>query len=151
MPAIPNPNPLTLGVANSLWVTRLDLTNSNLVAILNPWDGQYIVANASATRKLILPLTDPATAAVADALRSNLATLSGQSGKLLFASITSNDTSTAMVFANYDTGQTKTINGKTVPVTAPYRIQNLFTVMASNSAIATLFSDVMTFLAGKVV
>jgi hypothetical protein len=143
---IVNPNPITLAVADKYWVVKCTVMQDMIAAVLAPWDGQYVVGNRSVQRDLRIPDTQAVSAAVF----ARVATMSGKSHIKVVDVDASDPLAPVKVVAVYDSGETKVVNGTSVPVMATYEIADLFAAAAVDAGLAAVYQTVMVAIAEAV-
>ena len=75
---ITNPNPIAPGACNKYWIASLTLSNPLFSATLRPFDGQFVVGNASKAKQVVADASkDSAAAAVVTAAFAQITRLSG--------------------------------------------------------------------------
>jgi hypothetical protein len=135
---IPNPNPVTPTACGSYWVSSLALSNLLFSAILRPFDGQFVVGNASKARRIAVDTSkDAAAKTVVDAAFAEIKTLSGKTADVVAATVSEADPLAKIqlvaVFADKST----------------YRIGDLMALVGSDPQVAAAYAQVLSYLASK--
>lgn len=146
--AISNPNPINLYVADKYWVVKCTIMQDIIIANLAPWDGQYIVGNLSAQRRLQIPDTQ----AISAAIFAKVAAMASQPANMIkVVDVDAGDSLAAVkAVAVYDSGETQTINGQLAPVMAIYSIPDLFAAVGADAELAQAYGAVMAAIEGAI-
>jgi hypothetical protein len=147
MPII-NPTPITLSVADKYWIIKCTIMQDIIIAVLAPWDGQYIVGNRSTQKRLQIP----DMAVVCSPVFAKVAAMASQPANMIkVVDVDASDSLAAVTaVAVYDSGETQTINGQTVPLTATYSIPDLFAAVAADVELAQAYGAVMAAIEGAI-
>ena len=148
MAAIVNPNPINLSVADKYWIIKCTVMQDIIIANLAPWDGQYIVGNLSAQKRLQIPDTQ----AISAAIFAKVAAMAAQpANKIKVVDVDASDSLAAVkAVAVYDSGETQTINGQLAPVMGTYQIDDLFAAVGADVELAQAYGAVMAAIEGAI-
>ena len=148
MAAIVNPNPINLSIADKYWIIKCTILSDIIIANLAPWDGQYIVGNRSAQKRLQIGNV----AAVCSPIFAKVAAMAGQlAEKIKVVDVDASDSLAAVTaVAVYDSGETQTINGQIVPLMGTYSIPDLFAAVGADVELAQAYGAVMAAIAGAI-
>ena len=144
--SIINPNPINLSVADKYWVIKCTIMSDIIIANLAPWDGQYIVGNLSAQKRLQIP----DMAAVCSPIFTKVAAMGGISNVKVVDVDASDSLAAVKVVAVYDSGETQTVNGQLAPVMGTYSIPDLFAAVGADAELAQAYGAVMAAIEGAI-
>ena len=135
---ITNPNPVTPNVCGQYWVSSITLSNPLFSAVLRPYDGQFVIANASKARRIVTDTSkDAAALAAVTAAFAQIQRISGKSAAPTCLTVSEADPLAAIqliaVFA--DKGV--------------YRVADLMALVASDPQVAAAYAGVLAYLATK--
>jgi hypothetical protein len=150
---ITNPTPISLAVADKLWVTTASITRSAINATLAPWDGQYLVGNPSAHKAVVGHReTDAALPDVIDGVIAVIATVAGKLAEnFRVVSLRAADPARPVkASAVFTTDRIETVNGRERKIQETYAIADLFGACGENPAMAQAYGAVMAWIAGKI-
>ena len=137
-PVLTNPSPVTPNACNEYWVTSITLSNPLLAAALCPFDGQYVIGNASKSKRIVADTSrDSAALAAVNAVFAQISRLSGNSAAVNVVTTSEADPlSPVAVTAVFADGNV-------------YQIADLFALIAADSQAAAAYESLMSYLASK--
>jgi hypothetical protein len=136
--AITNPNPVTPGDCGIYWVSSLTLSTPLVAATLRPYDGQYVVGNASKAKRVVADTSkDTAAAALVTAAFAQFQRLASKTAAVKVASVCEADPlSPVRVTALFTDNST-------------YIIADLMSLIGTDTQVAGVYGQILSYLATK--